>query len=87
MIALKGESATMKFTVISDHIMPKKIKHTIRRNNGTTVRDRFFETSEDCITFPKVETSDKGSYVISCQSNDGLEGKESFELVVVPGII
>ena len=85
MIALKGESAMMKFNVISDHKMPTNIKHTIRRADGTAVRNEFFKTSEDWIIFPEVESRDSGIYTISCYNDDGSEGKKSFELVFVPG--
>ena len=86
-IALKGESAELKFTVISDHKMPANIKHSIRRADGGNVRNKFYEASEDCITFPKVKHSDNGTYTISCHNNAGLKGKKFFDLIVVPGII
>ena len=83
-IALKGGSARMNFTVTSDHKMPRIIKHTIKREDGTTVIK--FEVSEEFVTFSEVKTNDSGIYTISCHNDYGTVGKESFELLVVPGI-
>ena len=85
-LAVTGESPTIHFTVTSDNPMPENPKHTISREDGKAVRKKLSRIEGDHINLSEVILSDSGIYTIRCHDANGLEGKQTFELEITPGI-
>ena len=82
--AMANDSIKIGFTVTSEHPMPSNPEHTIIREDGGTVRCKI---ERNFITFSKLDVRDSGKYTISCFNENKCEGKATFELEVIPGII
>ena len=65
----------------SDPSLTENTRHVVTAENGGLVRR--FKVQDNCITFRDVETTDTGSYTISCLNAKGLEGKATFELKIL----
>ncbi len=76
-----GTTPTLKFDVISDPPLVGDIRHTLTREGGGPTPRRF-RVKEDSITFRKVTPDDSGTYVISCENDDGEVGTASIDLDV-----
>ena len=90
MEALEGESLQMNFSM--EPQLPSSTRHTVARTDGKKCTDKnrshlFKIKKGDTITFPSVRVSDTGTYVISCQNSDGVEGKKNFKLNIKPGML
>ncbi len=76
-----GTTLTLKFDVISDPPLVGDIRHTLTREGGGPASGRF-RVKEDSIFFHDVTPDDSGTYVISCENDDGEVGTASFYLAV-----
>ena len=83
MEATEGESPTIHFTVTSTRPLAEDAQHALAKEDGRPATKRF-KVQESSITLSKVRPGDSGIYSISCRTDAGLEGKETFELDITP---
>ena len=76
-----GTTHTLNFDVISDPPLVEDVRHTLTKKGGEEPPRRI-RVRGNSIIFRNVTLNDSGTYVISCENDDGEVGQASLDLEV-----
>ena len=76
-----GTTHTLNFDVSSDPPLVEDVQHTLIMEGGEPAPRRF-RVKGNSIIFRNVTLNDSGTYVISCENDDGEVGQASLDLEV-----